>query len=523
MAVNNLFNSIPVDIPNRSGFDLSHKNLYTGTCGTLYPIMVDPVLPGDKISLGHSVQVQLPPMATDFYGNINFKVECFFVPNRILYGGWQKFISDYEFNDGTKICIPEIFINESVTARGSLADMLGVKGSYPGEGDALNILPFLAYHKIYDDWYRDSRLQRSVYSEVNSNSGPDNRRLFCLPFNYVTSPLILGESLTNFNDGHSIYNLRQRNFAKDYFTNATYEPQRGDAMSVGFTVDSPTQAGTVGEGSFTIASLRAANSLQLFAERNNIAGLVYSDFINAHFGVRPSDAVTNRCIYLGSQVVSVFNKDIYQTAVDESGLSPNPFSTPGAKYANSQAIGQDSLIDNFEVTEHGFIFVIGSLVPERLYSTGTRKYLFDKTLTDYPFPLLSGTGDVAINTTELNSSTADPDVFGYTQRYSHYKFMLDEVHGLITDNSSLESFALQTSFSDLDRPTLGTSFIQIPTTYLNQIKAVSTGVGVNAIDFWASSYFNYKKSSVLPAYSIPTLGDLHNVHTEVIPNGSFRL
>ena len=80
-----VINKVPVQIPNKSGFDLSHENLFTAKCGTLYPVMVDTLLPNDTISLGHSSQLQLPPMATDFYGRVMGKFEAFFVPFRVLY------------------------------------------------------------------------------------------------------------------------------------------------------------------------------------------------------------------------------------------------------------------------------------------------------------------------------------------------------------------------------------------------------------------------------------------------------
>lgn len=88
-----IFNKVPVQIPNKSGFDLSHENLFTAKCGTLVPVLVDTLLPNDTISLGHSSQLQLPPMATDFYGRVVGKFEAFFVPFRILYGGWQELIT----------------------------------------------------------------------------------------------------------------------------------------------------------------------------------------------------------------------------------------------------------------------------------------------------------------------------------------------------------------------------------------------------------------------------------------------
>ena len=129
-----------------------------------------------------------------------------------------------------------------------------------------------------------------------------------------------------FADGVDLFTLRQRNWARDYFTNATPLPQAGTGASLSFDV-------AENSGSFTIASLRAANSLQMWLERNNIAGNRYADQIKAHFGVMPADAVTQRAIYLGSSSSVIYNHSVYQTTgVDDSVVaSSNPFTTVGAK------------------------------------------------------------------------------------------------------------------------------------------------------------------------------------------------
>lgn len=93
MANRNLFGSTPIQVPNRSGFDLSHENMLTLKCGQLVPVMTDLLIPGDRVSVGSAFEIQLPPMATDFYGRVRFKMEAFFVPCRLLYGGWQKFMT----------------------------------------------------------------------------------------------------------------------------------------------------------------------------------------------------------------------------------------------------------------------------------------------------------------------------------------------------------------------------------------------------------------------------------------------
>ena len=157
-----IFTKTPVDMPNKSGFDMSHENLFTATCGTLTPCLVEELLPNDEISLGEMCQVQLPPMATDFYGRIDACIEAFFVPYRILWQGWQSFItnpttSPYAPNTPRPPRVPLIRFNsttdKSYIGRGTLADYLGIKG-FPGLTGSVSIdynaLPFLAYHKIFE-------------------------------------------------------------------------------------------------------------------------------------------------------------------------------------------------------------------------------------------------------------------------------------------------------------------------------------------------------------------------------------
>lgn len=520
-----LFPKIPVKIPNKSGFDMSFKNLYTGRCGTLYPILCEPLIPGDIVSLGHSIQVQMPPMATDFYGNVDVKIEAFYVPNRILWGGWQKLCLSQTNLSQTNLrlptSVPVISLGSNYKLPGSLADMLGVKTS--SANVLYNALPFLAYHKIYDDWYRISQVQKPVFDPDTSMYAPK------LPYVSFETPnssydwsMVAGSSDSRLADSVYLHDLRQRNWPLDYFTSITPSPQAGQASSLSFNVTSDLTDGT-GTGSFTIAALRAANSLQQFAERNNIAGTRYSDFIQAHYGVRPPDAVTDRAVYLGSQTVNVYSKDIFDSA-GSSSSGNNPFTGVGTKYANCQAVGQDNLINSFEVREHGYLMVIMSLVPERIYSSGSRRYLHDLSLTEIPFPLLSSVGDQEVYCYELeDNSVPSSSVFGYSERYAHYKYKSDEVHGLLRDGSSLEAFCLQTSISDASAG-ISSSFLQIPDDYLSQVKGFTgSDQTLNSIDFWASSYFNFKKVSCLPAYSIPTLGDLQNVHTEMVDKGGSYL
>lgn len=537
-----VFHKVPVAIPNKSGFDLSHENLFTAQCGTLYPVLVDTLLPNDTISLGHSSQLQLPPMATDFYGRVMGKFEAFFVPFRTLYGGWQELITHpvngAAYPEGTTsgqkaTRLPSFTLSASSSdyryfQPGTLADFLGCRISSKSVSTVNNSLPFVAYHKIYNDWYRDSRIQQDVFDK-SKVVDPVNGTLQFAAMPWQTYSGVAPRSLNPVcADGVSAFSLRQRNWERDYFTNATPQPQAGDAAQLAFKVDSD-----VGEGSFTIASLRAANSLQQWLERNNLAGYRYGDQMKAQFGVYPADAVTDRAIYLGSHSVDIYNRSVYQTAQNNAsdGVLNNPFDSIGSKFSAPQGLGQNSLVDKFTATEHGFIVVMFSVVPRAYYGTGQRRYLNYSTVSDFAFPILSGVGDQPIYRNELSESQSlnnNGGVFGYTQRYSEYKYMDDEVHGLLRDGQNLSAFALKRSFAAVDDVDLGSAFLEIPQDFLDQVGVYNGSNGtddkvVSSFGAWCDVFFAYKKVSTLPAYSIPTLGDMKDTHTEVIDNGGKRL
>ena len=107
MAVASSLLRVPVEMPNRSGHNMSHSNIFTGTTGTLIPVLCEELLPNDTVSLGSKLQVQMPPMVTDFYGRVDFVLEAFFVPNRLLWGGWQDFIThptaNPQYPEGTPV------------------------------------------------------------------------------------------------------------------------------------------------------------------------------------------------------------------------------------------------------------------------------------------------------------------------------------------------------------------------------------------------------------------------------------
>ena len=299
-----------------------------------------------------------------------------------------------------------------------------------------------------------------------------------------------------------------------------YPQQRGTTGGAGVRAELNTSDGSNnGTTTFTISQIRQANILQKWLERNNIAGSRYADQIRATFGVLPSDAMLDRPIFLGGSSFGIYTNSIAQSVNSDKGASTNPFSgTAGADAGQTSGFGKDSLIDEFTASEHGVIMVIGSIVPHATYSTGTSRMFAMSQFGDIPNPMFEGLGQEAILTAELApilSNSFDNVVFGYVDQYAWMKYMNDEVHGALVDGESLESFSLQRSFNT-NSAKLDSSFIQIPLDYLDQVLAVKQEQ--SGFASWANFYFDVKKTSLLSQYTIPTLGEPKNTHTETVPN-----
>lgn len=559
-----LYSKRPVQVQRKSGFDKSFQNLFTSKVGTLTPILVDEVIPNTTINLKAAIQASLPPLASDTFMRCKLKYASFFVPTRILlpYGSYERWLTGNDGNlfgsnitasttNSTRIVLPQLQLHSTTSvgnggktaAPGTLADFLGVKFTKStasgGTGDVWTIdvsaLPFLAYHKIYNDWFRNSLVQKDIFATgAVSSAGNYNvsNSQFITPQNGSSAGYLLLDTVNTsattsnaqsirFMDGKLLTDLRQANFDIDMYTSCSPEAQNGEAQSVSFEVSDETY-----DGSFTISALRAANSIQQFLERNNIAGNRMVDYVKAQYGANLSDYIAQRPVLLGSGQFDLYSKGVYQTNnVDANDTtSQNPFNSVGSRFGSAFADGQDTLINGFTAQEPGYIFVIAWLSPRVTYSTGISpmlsRYKGLNKQTDMANPILQNVGNEPVYAHEICDTlnkVGFNTVFGYQDRYYAWKDRVDEVHGLLRDESSLDAFALQRTFTDIASPSsvnISSSFLEIPTSYMDQVAAVNGDI--SNYGYWCDSYFDYKVSMPLARYSTPSLQDPAAEHGETV-------
>lgn len=537
----NIYDKVPIKVQKKSGFDKSFQNLFTGKVGTIIPILTDELIPNTTVHLRMAITTQLPPLASDTFMRVKQKYAAFFVPTRILVPRYEEWLTGKNVGNSTvtKIVLPTFSFNpeldKAAYGNGSLLDYLGYKCSETKFGELqgvkLSALPMLAYHKIYNDWFRNSLVQKDIFNNALASS---------VVYNPATSSVIAPCSITSdrcqftykadstettaggskFADGVDITSLRQANFGSDLFTSCTPKPQNGEAQAVSFqTINS--------NGKFTISALRAANSMQQFLERNNLAGNRLVDYVKAQYGANLNDAIAQRPVLLGSGSFDVYSKGVYQTQsqVENASITPNnPFGSVGAKYGSAYVDGNDLVIEGFTAQEPGYLMVVTWLSPKVTYSTGvdpvlTRYTSFDSQ-SDMANPILQNVGNEPVYAKQLSMDDAITNssaVFGYNERYANWKDKMDEVHGLLRDNASLASFALQRTFGTSGTtpgfsPRITSEFLQIPTDYMDQVAAVTTNI--SQYGYWCDTYFDYKVSMPLARYSVPSLQDPAYEHGE---------
>ena len=105
----NRYDRAPQANIQRSTFDRSHPYKTTFDSGLLIPILCEEILPGDSYRTKmHAFCILATPLHPTM-DNLHLESFFFFVPNRLVWDNWQKFMGEQDNpGDSTDFTIPQI-------------------------------------------------------------------------------------------------------------------------------------------------------------------------------------------------------------------------------------------------------------------------------------------------------------------------------------------------------------------------------------------------------------------------------
>ena len=180
---NDQVNTVAVEETEKSIVDLSYSHKTTFDAGKLVPIYYSECYPGDHFNIDVSALIKMSIPSAPTMDAPRYDINFFFVPWKQVYPNWNNVIGT-EYSGGAPVeeaTVPAIQYDtiSSSTPPILQANDLGDYFNIPvgvnlaNAGISINALPFRAYVKIWDEWYRDENLQAEAdYS--NDNNINDN-------------------------------------------------------------------------------------------------------------------------------------------------------------------------------------------------------------------------------------------------------------------------------------------------------------------------------------------------------------
>lgn len=495
---------------HRSSFDLSSKKLFTAKVGEILPCYWQLAIPDNTYRISSDWFTRTVPVNTAAYTRIKEYYDFYAVPLRLISRALpQAFtqMTDYmtsaassTTNTSALTSVPNIsqstfslFLQTAnagdqtntrddaglpiVYGSCKLLDMLGygsmidskntgkaaITKKYLGVdslGDADNplvyqtsqtvsALPFLAYQKIYYDFYSNSQWEKHKAYAYNVDywSGAGNIGL-------VTD----------------MVQLRYANYPKDYFMGmlpssqygsvavlpGTYNPN-GSSNSVlsisdsnvDYVINSASSTSVIAGGTYatqravainsdlSALSIRATEYLQRWKEVVQFSSKDYSDQMAAQFGIKAPEYMSNHAHYIGgwSSVINI--NEVVNTNLDTDS-SQASIAGKGVSSNSGHTLTYDC------GAEHQIIMCVYHAVPMLDWNlTGQAPQLTVTAISDFPQPAFDQLGMQSVPALNLQNNPGRnvSGSLGYNLRYWQWKSNIDTVHAGFRAGAAYQSWA----------------------------------------------------------------------------------
>lgn len=498
---------------HRSSFDLSSKKLFTAKVGEILPCYWQIAIPDTKYRISSDWFTRTVPVNTAAYTRIKEYYDFYAVPLRLISRALpQAFtqMTDYmtsasssTANTSTLTSVPNVsqslistFLFTAnagdqpntrddaglpiVYGSCKLLDLLGygslvassnaakasITKKYLGVdalGDAdnpliyqasqtVNALPFLAYQKIYYDFFSNSQWEKHKAYAYNVDywSGTGNISLVTdmVQLRYANYPKDYFMGMLPASQYGSVAVLPSQSSA--YVPNrVVFSPNETIASSASGLSNLPNSQNVQSDSTFSTArsayiaadlsalSIRATEYLQRWKEVVQFSSKDYSDQMAAQFGIKAPEYMGNHAHYIGgwSSVINI--NEVVNTNLD-SDSSQASIAGKGVSSNSGHTLTYDC------GAEHQVIMCVYHAVPMLDWNlTGQNPQLTVTAISDFPQPAFDQLGMQSVPALNLqnNPGRTVSGALGYNLRYWQWKSNIDTVHAGFRAGAAYQSWS----------------------------------------------------------------------------------
>jgi hypothetical protein len=438
--------------------NLSHYHMTSFDMGDLVPVSNVEVLPGDSMQFNTSALIRVTPQLKPLMHPIQVRIHHFFVPMRILWSGWEDFIT------GESATPPPTSSGAAYDA-GRLQDYLGV---YDNAQNDYSSLPLRAYNSIFNHYYRDQDLRTEVNEDqdyIKQISWEKDYFTTARPWAQKGSDVTLPVGTLAPVRGMGLQSTsgtpatgQSYNDYDSTVTGATGWKIEGTGSAAGTSeshmfVEERSASGKPGiyadlsdASALSIREFREAFAMQRYQEARARYGSNYVDYLR-YLGIKPSDARLQRPEYLGGGRQTISFSEVLNTSDTNTG------EMVGHGIA---AMKTNSSRRFFE--EHGYLMTMMSVRPKTVYCSGVPRKFSRTSKEDFYQKELENIGQQEILNKELYHDHTSPDgTFGYTDRYREYREEHSRVSGEFRNTNQYDWHLGRIFSSD---PALNDTFVE---------------------------------------------------------------